>query len=300
MTQTITDEDFKTALQEKINLVNVALAKIMDEQDDIEPRLQEAMKYTLMAGGKRIRAAILMWICQSIAGRITDDALTAACCIEMVHTYSLVHDDLPAMDDDDLRRGQPTVHIKYDEPTAILTGDALLTLAFEILATKIHDSALAVKMIAILAGAAGPAGMIAGQMADIMAEKADPTVKMLEYIHYNKTAMMFYAAATMGAIAANAKPELRNQLAKYGIKLGLCFQIADDILDITSTTDELGKTIGKDQSQGKLTYPALKGLEQSRKIARDLTFQAEALLNNLPGDTAALKHLTRSLLTRTK
>ncbi|AQQ70221.1 Farnesyl diphosphate synthase [Limihaloglobus sulfuriphilus] len=300
MTETITKKDFTAALEEKIQLVNSGLTRIMDEQSEIEPTLREAMRYTLLSGGKRIRAALVMWICEILRGEVTPDSLAAACAIEMVHTYSLVHDDLPAMDNDDLRRGRPTVHVKYDVPTAILTGDALLTLAFEVLVDKCGDPQLAVKLVGILAGAAGPAGMIAGQMADILGEKKEPTLDMLEYIHYNKTAMMFFAATTMGALTGKASPAIRSQFAQYGVKLGLCFQIADDILDITSNPATLGKTTGKDASAGKLTYPAIKGLTESKQIAENLTQEAENILDEIPGDIKILKYLTRSLLNRTK
>jgi geranylgeranyl diphosphate synthase, type II len=300
MTETITKKEFTASLEEKIQLVNSGLSRIMDEQTEIEPTLRDAMRYTLMSGGKRIRAALVMWICEILSGKVTPESLAAACAIEMVHTYSLVHDDLPAMDNDDLRRGQPTVHVKYDVPTAILTGDALLTLAFEVLVEKCGEPELTVKLIGVLAGAAGPAGMIAGQMADILGEKKKPTMELLEYIHYNKTAMMFFAATTMGALTGKASPALRSQLAEYGIKLGLCFQIADDILDITSNPATLGKTTGKDASAGKLTYPAVKGLEESKRIAGRLTKEAENMLENMPGDMRILKYLTRSLLNRSK
>jgi geranylgeranyl diphosphate synthase type II len=199
-----------------------------------------------------------------IAGRYNAEARTAAAAIEMVHTYSLVHDDLPAMDDDDLRRGRPTCHKAFDEATAILTGDGLLTLAFEVLADGIGAAALAVRLIGELARAAGPAGMIAGQVADLKAESTVGSVAMLEYIHTNKTAKMFRCAATMGALCAGASGEQLRTLGQYGLKIGLGFQIADDILDVSASSEQLGKTAGKDLKAAKCTYPAVVGIEKAR------------------------------------
>ncbi len=292
------DVEFKKDLMRKADIVTTALGTIMQEQSEIQPLLSEAMKYTLLSGGKRIRGAIVLWICQMLKGKITHEAKTAAAAIEMVHTYSLVHDDLPAMDNDDLRRGKPTLHKKYDEATAILAGDGLLTLAFEMLATEIPDSNLAIKLVGVLATVAGPSGMVAGQMADILAEKQLANIESLEYIHQNKTAMMFSGAATLGALCGDAKRKQLHNLANYGLKLGLCFQIADDILDVCSTSEEMGKTVGKDQAQDKTTYPSLLGLEKSKEIAEKLTNEALDTLSSFDEKADTLRYLATEMLNR--
>ncbi len=218
----------------------------------------------------------------------------------MVHTYSLVHDDLPAMDDDDFRRGQLTCHKRFDEPTAILTGDALLTLAFEILAKQIAEPRIAVRLIGQLAEAAGPAGMIAGQMADMKAENEKGTEQLLQIIHTNKTAKMFSCACRMGAIAAEAGEEQIEQMGTYGLKIGLSFQIADDILDVCGSSEQLGKTAGKDAAADKCTYPAVIGLEKSRQLESKLADEAIAALEPFGPKADTLRQLAAALLKRTK
>ena len=226
--------DFNAQLHQKAQFVNNTLNQLLAEQTDIVPDLKEAIRYALTAPGKRVRSALVLWCCELISGRVNRDAEIAAAAIEMVHTYSLVHDDLPSMDDDDLRRGQPTCHKAFDEATAILAGDALLTLAFEVLAKK-ASPAVAVRLIGQLAQDAGPAGMIAGQMADLKAENNHGSEEALEYIHINKTAKMFRCAASMGATTGGADNKELETLSRYGLKIGLGFQIADDILDVSST-----------------------------------------------------------------
>lgn len=262
--------------------------------------MHKAMDYTLSGPGKRIRSALILWCCELIAGHETAAARTAAAAIEMVHTYSLVHDDLPAMDDDDLRRGRPTCHKAFDEATAILTGDGLLTLAFEVLADGISDAALAVKLISELARAAGPAGMIAGQVADLKAESTVGTVAMLEYIHTNKTAKMFRCAATMGALCGGASAESLQILGQYGLKIGLGFQIADDILDVSASSEQLGKTAGKDLKAAKCTYPAVVGIEKAKELERELAHEAVVLLEPFGAKAAVLRQLALALLDRNK
>ncbi len=287
-------------LTETAKTVERTLRGIMSEQTEIEPRLKEAMEYALFGQGKRVRGSLILWICQMLCGRITHEAKIAAAVIEMVHTYSLVHDDLPAMDNDDLRRGRPTLHKQYDDATAILAGDGLLTLAFEVLATNIEDSHRAIKMVGVLACVAGPSGMVAGQMADMLAETKSPDIAMVDYIHCNKTAMMFSGAGALGAIAAGAKPETISNLTIYGLKIGLGFQIADDILDVTASSEELGKTAGKDTKQGKATYPAIAGMEKSREAAEKLAAEAMEMLDCFGDEAAVLRGLIFMLLNRTK
>ena len=280
--------------------VNETLESLLANQQEIQTRMREALAYTLSAPGKRIRSVMVLWCCRLVAGADTPNAHVAAAAIEMVHTYSLVHDDLPAMDDDDLRRGRPTCHKAFDEATAILAGDALLTLAFEILARKVDDPALAVKLIAELAQAAGSAGMIAGQMADIEGEKAIGSVDELEYIHTNKTAKMFRCAAVMGGLCGGADSAQLDALARYGLKIGLGFQIADDILDISASSEQLGKTAGKDAKADKCTYPAIVGIEKSKEIEQTLAREAQEALAPFGSAAEPLTSLASALLGRNK
>lgn len=300
--------DIKIELEHKAELINEAIAAAIKGFNGIPDRLREAIEYTISAPGKRVRAVVVLWCCEVVAGRANKDAQTAAAAIEMVHTYSLVHDDLPAMDDDDFRRGRPSCHKAFDEATAILTGDALLTMAFELLSTKINEPSKAVEMIKTLAEAAGPAGMIAGQVDDLLAvlpagkteQVNNRTGEQVINIHINKTAKMFYASALLGAIAGGASQQQKDLLGRFGLKLGLGFQIADDILDVSSTSTQLGKTAGKDAEQGKLTYPAIFGLEQSKKKADELANQAAEILEPFGEKANMLKGLVLALLNRTK
>ena len=290
---------FDTGLRERAQFVNYTLKQLLASQR-IDSDLREALKYTLFAPGKRIRSVLVLWCCEVVGGRVNRNAEVAAAAIEMVHTYSLVHDDLPAMDDDDVRRGLPTCHKAFDEATAILTGDALLTLAFEVLAKEIDDSAVAVKLIGQLAQDAGPAGMIAGQVADLKAEKTAGNQEILEYIHTNKTAKMFRCAAAMGAICGGAAKKQFDCLCEYGLKIGLGFQIADDILDVSGSSEQLGKTAGKDQRTGKTTYPAVVGMEKSKQLARKFADEAVVVLEPFGPKADTLRQLAMALLQRTK
>jgi geranylgeranyl diphosphate synthase type II len=294
------NNDFNTRLSEKAQFINDTLSRLIAQQTDISGDLKEAIKYTLEAGGKRVRSALVLWCCELVSGRINRNAEIAAAAIEMVHTYSLIHDDLPAMDDDDFRRGRPTCHKAFDEATAVLTGDALLTLAFEILAKEIDDPAVAVRLIGELAQAAGPAGMIAGQMADLKAENGSGGEKILEYIHTNKTAKMFRCAAAMGAICGQATDSDLDRLCEYGLKIGLGFQIADDILDICASSEHLGKTAGKDTKAGKVTYPAVVGMEKSKNLGKKLADEAIAVLEPFGQRADTLRNLAIALLKRTR
>ena len=295
-----TSLDFNTALAEKVQIVNEALDRLLAEQREVPAHLREALQYTLSAPGKRIRSALVLWCCELTAGRDDDNARTAAAAIEMVHTYSLVHDDLPAMDDDDLRRGRPTCHKAFDEATAILAGDALLTLAFEVLAERVDDPALATRLISQLAQAAGSGGMIAGQIADLRAENTVGSVEMLEYIHTNKTAKMFRCAALMGGLCGGAPPEQLDALGRYGLSMGLGFQIADDILDVSASSEQLGKTAGKDVKAAKCTYPAVVGIEKARDLERKLAEEAVAALEPFGQGAEVLRQLAMALLDRNR
>lgn len=292
--------DFKRALAEKAQVVNTALAEVLSSGGRIYPDLETAMRYTLDGPGKRLRGALVLWCCEIVCGKVTDLAKAAACAIEMVHTYSLVHDDLPAMDDDDMRRGKASCHKAFDEATAILAGDSLLTLAFDLLAGQNAEPAVTVKLIKTLAQAAGPSGMIAGQMADIASANTAGDIEMLEYIHVNKTAKMFAAAAETGAIAGNADKEQASRLREYGLKIGLGFQVADDILDVVASSEQLGKTAGKDQLQGKMTYPSIVGMDASQAVAKKLADEAIETLDAFGVEADILRQLTMELLKRTK
>ncbi len=294
------NNNFNTQLHRKAQFVNNTLQQLLAEQADINHDLKEAIKYTLEAPGKRIRSALVLWCCELVSGKINHNAEIAAAAIEMIHTYSLVHDDLPAMDNDDFRRGQPTCHKAYDEATAILTGDALLTLAFEVLAKEIPKPTVAVKLISQLAEAAGPAGMIAGQIADLKAENSGGSEELLEYIHTNKTAKMFRCAAAMGAICGRADKKQLDCLCEYGAKIGFGFQIADDILDVCASSEHLGKTAGKDAKAGKATYPAVLGLQKSRQMAKKFADEAVAVLEPFGQKADNLRKLAITLLQRTR
>ncbi len=264
-------------------------------------RLHEAMRYSLQAGGKRVRP-VLVLAAGEVFGVRDDAAIPAAVAIECLHTYSLIHDDLPCMDNDDLRRGRPTAHRQFDEATALLAGDALLTHAFAILAEAYADRpALAHALIRELADAAGSRRLIGGQMEDLLAEKkADATAAELEFIHLNKTAAMIEAALVLGGLIGGANEDGINSLRLAGRHLGLAFQIVDDLLDATADTATLGKTAGKDAKAGKTTFVKVHGLEKSRQFATHHTAAALAALRALPGDTRFLVSLFEGMLARGK
>ena len=264
---------------------------------DCPARLAEAMRYSVLGGGKRLRPVLCLLAAEACGGRV-EDALPAACAVEYIHTYSLVHDDLPAMDDDDLRRGRPTCHRAFDEATAILAGDALLTLAFEVVA-KYTRPAAAAACVRLLAEGSGPAGMVGGQMADLMAQgRDDPTAGALEAIHRRKTGALLRSALKMGAAVAGASEPVARALDQYGRAVGLAFQIVDDLLDVQGDEQKLGKRVGKDHGLGKWTYPGLLGLEGSRDRARELADEAVAALEPLGEGGATLRALALDLLER--
>jgi geranylgeranyl diphosphate synthase type II len=299
MSSSASTVDFNARLQKEAQSVNDTLKRILDDQD-LDGELKEALAYTLGSPGKRVRSVLLLWCCELVGGRVNRNAQIAAAAVEMVHTYSLIHDDLPAMDDDDIRRGRPTCHKAFGEATAILTGDALLTLAFEVLANRIDPPAVAIRLIEQLARDAGASGMIAGQMADLKAQESTGTKEMLEYIHVHKTAKMFRCAAAMGAICGGAAPKQLDHLCEYGLHVGLAFQIADDILDGTATSEHLGKTAGKDLKAAKCTYPAVVGLETARALQEQVTSQAVAALKPFGAKADTLCEFAQALLQRTK
>ncbi len=262
------------------------------------PRLAEAMAYSLLAGGKRLRPVLALMAAEA-CGADPDAALPAACALEMVHTYSLIHDDLPAMDDDDLRRGRPTCHKAFDEATAILAGDGLLTLAFEVVARHTRPAAAALACVRELAEAAGPAGMVGGQMADLEGEQSpDINVEGLESIHRRKTGALLRAPLRMGALVAGAPEAELAALDAYGRALGLAFQVVDDLLDVEGDAEKMGKRTQKDAGLGKWTYPGLLGVEGSRRKAEALAQEAVAALEPLGGRADRLRDLAWQLLER--
>lgn len=241
--------------------------------------IHRAMRYSVFAGGKRLRPILAIAAAEACGG-LRDNALPAAAAVELIHTYSLIHDDLPAMDNDDFRRGKPTSHKVYGEGIAILAGDALLTLAFEVIATAPATSRYSIAdHISTLAQAAGSRQLIAGQVADLEAEGKKITLPQLQFIHRSKTAALLKASIRLGAYSANATDRQLEALTSFAENLGLAFQVIDDILDVTQTSDKLGKSAGKDLTAQKATYPAILGLDKSRKEAHRLTQASlEALL----------------------
>ena len=276
-------------LAERRALVDAALEQALRPSEGTPPRLLEAMRYAVLSGGKRVRPILALAACEA-APAAPELALPFGCAVELVHAYSLVHDDLPAMDDDELRRGRPTVHVVYGEALAILAGDALLTEAFRVAADGARqagiDPARALGVIATVAAAAGAAGMVGGQVADLEAEGAVADRAIVESIHRRKTAALIAASVDAGAVAGGASGDRRAALAEYGRALGLAFQIADDILDATAPTAVTGKRVGGDAEHGKATFPGVLGLDGARAAARDLLARCRAAADVLgaPGE----------------
>jgi geranylgeranyl pyrophosphate synthase len=291
--------DFAAVQQRHVARVEGAIDRLLPGASEPSSRLHAAMRYSVQSEGKRLRPVLLLAASELFGAG--PDPLPAAVAVECVHTYSLVHDDLPCMDNDDLRRGRPTLHRAYDEATALLAGDALLTHAFAVLAESYEGfPPLAVALLAELAAAAGSRRLISGQMEDLLSERgAAQTPEGLEFIHLNKTAAMIEASLAMGGLCAAASAAEVDLLRKGGRELGLVFQIVDDILDATSDTATLGKTAGKDAKAGKTTYVSVHGLDAARAIARERSDRALALLRGLPGDTGFLTFLTEGLVSRT-
>ena len=262
--------------------VDQALADLLPREGIHPERLLSAMKYSLFAGGKRIRPIMVLAAAEAAGGRV-EEALSAACAVELVHTYSLIHDDLPAMDDDDFRRGRATCHRAFDEGTAILAGDALLTLAFEVLSTggEVKGDNIRLRMVRELAIAAGWRGMVGGQQVDMDSEGSKPELPLLEYIHTHKTGALIRCSLLLGGLCGNADETTLKALGNYGEKVGLAFQVVDDILDVTTTTEEMGKDQGSDAEKGKITYPGLFGLEGARERAFKLVEDAKYVISDI-------------------
>nr|AKR53701.1 chloroplast geranylgeranyl diphosphate synthase [Haematococcus lacustris]APX64485.1 geranylgeranyl pyrophosphate synthase GGPPS1 [Haematococcus lacustris] len=286
--------DFEMYMRDRAEMVNKALdAALPSRYPEV---LVDSMRYSVLAGGKRVRPALTLAACDLVGGDMAT-ALPTACAMEMIHTMSLIHDDLPAMDNDDFRRGRPTNHKVYGEDIAILAGDALLSFAFEHIArdTKGVPADAVLKVIMELGRAVGAQGLSAGQAVDIKSEGQEVGLEVLEYIHHHKTAALLEAAVVCGALVGGADTATVEKLRKYALNIGLAFQVIDDILDVTQTTETLGKTAAKDLAVNKTTYPKLLGLEASRKVADDLIREAIAQLDEFePARKApmvALAHL---------
>jgi geranylgeranyl diphosphate synthase type II len=295
-TETITHYLARRAVE-----VNEWLDRLVPSETTPPEQLHRAMRYSLLAGGKRLRPALVLAAGEAF-GADTDDLMPAACAIEMIHTYSLIHDDLPAMDNDDLRRGRPTCHKAFGEAVAILAGDALLTQAFRVLAADApkRDAERQVRVIREVATAAGTVeALIGGQMADIESEGENVDGATLEYIHRSKTGAMIAASVVVGGIVAGANGDQIEKLRAYGQCIGLAFQIADDILDVTSTSERLGKTPGKDQAAHKATYPAIHGIAASQTQARELVAEAVEIVSSLGLKTQVLEEIARFIIART-
>ena len=268
--------------------------------ETVEPRnIHAAIRWSLFAGGKRFRPILLLATGEAF-GAETDALLGTACALEMIHTYSLIHDDLPSMDDDDLRRARPTCHIRFGEATAILAGDALQTLAFQTIAEDERlESHVRVRVLSEVARASGtPSGMVAGQSLDLEAESRDVTGSELERIHRLKTGALIAASAHSGALIAGAKERELEAVTRYGVALGLLFQITDDLLDVTATAEDLGKTPGKDARSRKATYPALYGLEATRTRAQATYDEACAALDSIERPMPILQAIAQFILER--
>ena len=294
--------DHDAELRLLVSRVEEGIDRLLPAAAEPPARLHEAMRYAMQSGGKRLRPALVLAASGLFGGKGQADPLPAAVAVECVHAYSLVHDDLPCMDDDDLRRGRPTLHRAFDEATALLAGDALLTRAFAILAGSYSPApALAASLSAELAEAAGSRRLIGGQMEDLLAERnRGATEEALRFIHLNKTAAMMEASLAMGGMCGGAPQAALALLRAAGRELGLAFQIVDDLLDATSDTATLGKTAGKDARAGKATYVSVHGIDGARRLAKERSELAIAAIGRLPGDTAFLSALAGSLVSRTR
>lgn len=291
---------FEETWQQRLKLVEEQLPKELASNPALDKTLSEAMSYSLMAGGKRMRPVLLMAAADAVGGR-GEDFLTTACAIEMIHTYSLIHDDLPAMDNDDYRRGKLTNHKIYGDGMAVLAGDALLTLAFEVILRQQGVSdAVKLAVLREFSIAAGQSGMVGGQAMDLEAEGRRISLEELRKLHMGKTGALFRAAIRSGALLAGAEPAKLTALTEYADKFGLAFQITDDILDVIGDAVVIGKPVGSDERNDKSTYVTLTSLEEARELARQTVDDALAALAPLGAEADFLRELVRMLLARDK
>lgn len=281
--------------------VDKTLDALLPPKSTYPAELHEAMRYSVFAGGKRLRPMLAISACDVIGGD-RKTVLPFASALELVHTYTLIHDDLPALDNDDLRRGQPTNHKKFGESTAIMAGDALLTLAFEVITNRaLFNDVSAETLIDVTSQTAlaiGSTGTIGGQVVDLAKEEAEPDLAALEYIHTHKTGKLITVSVTGGATLAGAEKDQIDALTQYGKNIGLAFQIVDDILDVVGDEKSLGKDIGSDTAKGKMTYPSVLGMEESRKLAARLTDNALQSLEMFGDDSAPLADIAKYIIAR--
>ncbi len=279
--------------------INERLKYYSEYDSDCPEHLREAIRYSLLAAGKRIRPTLVLTASQVCGGDL-ENAMPSACAVEMIHTYSLIHDDLPAMDDDEVRRGRPSCHVQFDEATAILAGDALIPLAFQTIVENTKPVETAVECVAALARAAGGSNLVGGQADDLAAEFTEIDVEFLERIHRRKTGALLTTALELGGITARATALQRECLVNFGKHLGLTFQIVDDLLDLRGEQAKMGKTIGKDVEQGKMTYPAAIGEEQSEILAKETAAAAISALEPLGESAKPLELIAQFVVNRTQ
>ncbi len=292
--------ELKPYLERRRQMVEEALRAALPEEEGPEARVVESMRYSLFAGGKRLRPILSLAAAEAVGGE-PEDALPAGCALEMIHTYSLIHDDLPAMDDDDLRRGKPTNHKVFGEAIAILAGDALLTEAFVLLSDyRALLPERAVQIIQVVAKAASYRGMVGGQVVDMLSQNRPADLETVKQMHSRKTAALIAAATEAGALAGKGAEAQVAAMARYGRSVGLAFQIADDILDIEGDAELLGKSTGADAARGKVTYPAAVGLERSREAAQELVDDALTALEGFNEGADPLRVLANYIITRRK
>jgi len=293
--------DLKKYLERRRRQIDNALERWVIGEDEFPPQVHKAIRYSLFAGGKRLRPILTLAAAEAAGGKAAE-ALPAACALELVHTYSLIHDDLPAMDDDDLRRGRPTSHKVFGEAVAILAGDALLTEAFRLLArldlmkhVPFRRRLAAIQTVAL---SAGSQGMVGGQVMDMASEGEEISPDILQYIHAHKTGALIGAAAAVGGIISGGSRREVRALEEYGRKIGLAFQIVDDLLDVQGEEGQMGKTVGKDRAKGKATYPAFFGMAESLRKAEDLVREAVACLDPFNRRANPLREIARYILQR--
>jgi len=294
--------DLKAYLKDQCARVDAALDDFLPKESELPHSLHKAMRYSVFAGGKRVRPILLLAACQAVGGD-TEAAIPAACAMEMIHTYSLIHDDLPAMDDDDFRRGNPTSHKVFGEAIAILAGDALLTEAFKLISDPRFATgcspAARLSVIHEIASCAGSYGMVGGQVVDMESEgKPDIDLPTVQYIHTHKTGALIKAAVVAGAILGGADERKLAAITRYGAAAGLAFQIADDILDIEGTTEEIGKDAGSDQARGKATYPAVMGVAAAKEEARTMMDEAFRALEIFGDEAGPLREIASYIVKR--
>ena len=296
------DFDLTTYLNDKKELINSELDKIFRDFAS-SSHIVKSMKYSLMAGGKRIRPILCLAATEAVGGNL-ESTLPASCALEMIHTYSLIHDDLPAMDDDELRRGKPTCHVAFDEATAILAGDALLTLAFQILSSPVNkkdsQALVLLNVIHVISIAAGYKGMIDGQMRDIISEGALLSLDDLENMHALKTGALIQASIRCGAVLGNGSQEQIKLLGIYAKNLGLAFQVTDDILNVEGNPAVMGKAVGTDKNRKKSTYPLIMGLNESKKFATNIINNALKAIELFDNKADPLRAVARYILKRKK